>query len=339
MKRIISVDAGRSRVKAVETLGGMPVRKEFLAVLAPAPDRFKLDIKQQDSDLWVNFENEEFLVGDLAIRQSSLGVQERDSNKANKQNRSLIAVACSLFVENGDSITLLTNIPAQQWGLQCERVAEQLKGRYIITHRAGSLKGKRIEFVIDEVFPLPEGESAYFGYIYGSGVRPIHEELLLGNTLVLDIGDQTTNYITMLKRGEPRDDMSGTLPNGGMFSVFEGVRNWLLEQDVNLSIPEVMNSIINREVIYRGSEPIGVSAEFARQCNILAQSIANDIKTKLKTTNFTFYQYILLAGGGGNIMLNALSNNFTLNKVLGDPSGRWWGAEGQRSIYARATSK
>src|SRR5690606_27806316 len=120
MSRIISVDSGRQFVKALS--GGK--RKLFQSVVAPAPERFNLEIKDNPEDFVINQQGEGNLIGGLALRQSTSAIQERSTDKSNRQNILLVLTACSLFAEPGEKITLLTNCPARDWRTQRERLWE-----------------------------------------------------------------------------------------------------------------------------------------------------------------------------------------------------------------------
>jgi hypothetical protein len=136
---------------------------------------------------------------------------------------------------------------------------------------------------------------AYFGYIYDhSTMFQLHPELLKANTLVLECGDQTVNYISMAK-GVYRDEDCGSL-DLGLFNAHAEIQKWFESQGVEITQAELAQKIINREPVYHGKNVIPYQTK-AQECyDKLAKDIYDRLNSRLKFSN---YQYLLLAGGGG----------------------------------------
>lgn len=325
--KIIVVDSGRQFVKVLSE----GKRRLFQSVVAAAPYKFNLEIKDREGDLFIHHQGEGYLIGGLAFRQSTSGVQERSSNKANKQNLLLVLAACSLFAEPGEKITLLTNCPARDWGTQRERLAEAFKGYHKIEHKAGERKGRVIDFTITETFVFPEGEMAYFGYVYDQFLNVRFPDLLASNVLILDVGDQTCNYISMNPGGEPFDSLSGSL-DLGMFRAYAGLQARLEEQGLEITQGELANAIINRKTIYNGRNPVYIGNEIQSFYNQLASDIYDRLNSRLR---FNRYQYIIMTGGGGYPLHRYFKERLGGQcEVHSAPeSGQWLNAMGAEVIY------
>lgn len=193
MSKIVVVDSGRGFTKSLSSKG----QKIFQSAIAQLPgDDFHLSVKTNPEDLWIKYKDENILVGDLAVRQRpGSATQDRDPDKTNRQNKIQILTACSLHSAKVDNIILLTNCPARDWKVQRGNIKKVFPGVYEVEHRAGEIAGEKREFAIVECHVLPEGETAYYGYCYDLNLRVVHQDVLDSNTLILDIGDQTWNYI------------------------------------------------------------------------------------------------------------------------------------------------
>jgi len=325
--RVVVVDSGRQFVKALSE----GRRILFQSVVAAAPGRFNLEIKDNPEDLFISHQGEGWLIGSLALRQSTSGVQEGSADKANRQNLLLVLTACSLFAEPGEKITLLTNCPARDWGTQRERLSEVFNGYHRIEHKAGKRKGRVIDFTITETFVFPEGEMAFYGYVYDQFLNVRFPDLLRSNVLVLDIGDQTCNYISMNPGGEPFDSLSGSL-DLGLFRAYAGLQAQLEEQGLEVTQGELADALINRKAIYRGKFQIPIGTEIQTYYKQLAGDIFDRLNSRLK---FTRYQYVLMVGGGGYFLHRYFKERVgSLCEVLSSPdNAQWLNAMGAEVIY------
>jgi hypothetical protein len=325
--KIITVDSGRQFVKVVT--GGK--RRLIQSLVAPAPVKFNLEIKENREDLFIGYQGRNYLIGGLALRQSTNGIQERSPDKTNEQNILLVLTACSLFADPGDNVTLLTNVPARDWGSQRQRLAEALNGSHRIEHKAGEHKGRVIDFTIRETFVIPEGEAAFYGYIYDQFLNVIFPALLSSSVLVLDIGDQTCNYISMNPGGEPFDSLSGSL-DLGMFRAYAGLQLRLEERGLEVTQGQIADALINHKLLYHGRNPVHIGTEIQEDYSRLAGDIYDRLNSRLK---FNRYQYILMVGGGGYPLHRFIKERVGgLCEVFSSPdNAQWLNALGAEVIY------
>jgi hypothetical protein len=325
-KKVIIVDSGRQFVKTICN----DRRRLFQAVVANAPNGFNLNVNSSPDDLWVRFRGDSYLIGKMALRQSSHGIQERDSNKVNLVNQILTLTACSLFVNLNDEIVLVTNCPVRDWSNQKKHLEEMFIGKHLITHQAGRLKGQSIELNIGDCHVLPEGSAAYYGFSFSTNLVP-DPVLINANTLVLDIGDETINYISMNPGGDPYDELSGSL-DLGLSRVYAELQNWL-EKNYRLEITQssLANQIINRKALFNGKVPIFYNSELNKRYAQLANDIYHQLSSRLK---FNKYQFVLLAGGGGLCLSENFRQKFNgLCEVICPPDPQWLNALGLKILY------
>ena len=324
---IIVVDSGRQFVKAIcgQTLRLIP------SVVAPARE-FLMDLNLSDPKYhWVIINGNECFVGDLALDQAKDAAQERDPDKSNRNNHILIVTACASFIRHsGEQVTLLTNCPARDWKRQRDQIRQAFIGNYWVTKKAGPNCGEKVEFDIVDVKVLPEGAMAYFGYIYNSiFLNQRHPEFLKANVLVMEIGDQTINYISMM-RGAYRDDDCGSL-DLGLYNAHADVQKWLEAQGVEITQSELSRIIIGREDIYRGKIRIDYRSALREIYAGLVTKILNQLQSRLKFGN---YQYLLLAGGGAGPLQGELQQRLgDLLDIHCPEDSQWLNACGAKVMY------
>jgi hypothetical protein len=326
MDKIVVVDSGRAFVKSLSSKGP----KVFQSALAETDGKFKLTVRTNPDDLWIRYQNNEYLVGDLAVRQKpGSAVQDRDSNKTNQQNFIQVITACSLHVELGQNIILLTNCPARDWSDQEETVENLFPGYYIIDHKAGDINGRKIAFKIKECHVLPEAEAAYFGFCYNTDLKLTRPDVFNAKTLILDIGDQTCNYVSMNPGGEPYDEGSGSL-DLGMFTAYADLQKWLMTQGVEITQAELIRSIIYGEPITNGSQIIKYTDKLHDSYAKVEREIYNQLSALLKMSR---YQYLLLCGGSAKPLNQLFVNRYPKLEVLLDPGAQMLNCYGFYILY------
>ena len=328
MSRIVVVDSGRGFTKSFSSKG----QRIFQSAISQLPgDDFRLTVKTNPEDLWVKFQEENFLIGDLAIRQRpGSATQDRDPNKTNNQNKLQVLTACSLHSSRVDNIVLLTNCPARDWKTQRLAIKKEFQGIYSLEHRAGNIRGEKREFEILDCYVLPEGETAYYGYCYDLNLRLIHSEVFNSNTLVLDIGDQTWNYISMNPGGEPYDEGSGSLDTG-MHKTYSYLQSWFEQQGVQLTQAELISKVISNEPIMRGKNEI----KYFDELNKYYQQMELDAYSQLSARlNLVRYQNIILSGGGPWSLKELLIKRYDkLVNVIFEPNAQFLNCYGAYILY------
>lgn len=307
MFKVISVDNGRSFSKSYCN-GRSHV---FQSVLASTENEFNLTVETKPSDLWVEYLGENWLIGDLAVRQRPTKViQDRSRDKSNQQNILQTIVACSHYTKN-ENIILLANLPARDYRQQKETMQNVFKGTYRITHKAGDLAGKVVEFCIDQCYVLPEGECGYYATVYDLNLNVVNKEILNNPCLVLDFGDQTTNFISMNPGGEPQDSASNSLDHS-LHEVYADLKTWLMSKDVNLTVPELTRKIIYGEPIFSGNRQVFYGSELSKRYSEFERTIYSELDSLLHLKS---YRNLILLGGGAIPLKTLLEKRFSFLTV------------------------
>jgi hypothetical protein len=293
--KVISIDNGRAFNKSY--CNGK--HHVFQTAYAPIDGDFNLTVKGLPDDIWIQHDGREWLIGDLAVRQKpKKAIQDRDSNKINQQNIIQTLAACS-FYANREDIVLLCNVPARDFSAQREQIKQAFKGRtHVITHKAGDLSGKTSLFTINDCHVLPEGECTYYGTVYDLNLRLVREDILNSPTLVIDIGDQTVNYVSFNPGGEPYDEGSGSL-DLGMYTAYANLQNWLMRKGSDITQAELIGHIMYNKPLYIGATKIDYLMELQKEYSELERSIYNQLSALLSLKRYRF----MILGGGGSIPL------------------------------------
>lgn len=329
MAILVTADSGRSYTKSFSLKVGERIFQSTIARISAST--FHLSVKTQPEDIWIIYQGENILLGDLAIRQRpGSATQERDPDKSNEQNKIQVLTACSFHINSGDDITLLTNCPARDWRSQRSNIKKAFIGEHTIEHKAGTLAGMTKSFTISNCNVLPEGASAYYGYCYDLNLNPVHPEVLTHNTLVLDIGDQTWNYVSMNPGGEPYDEGSGSI-DIGIHKAYSRLQNWLEQNSVYMTQSELNAKIISGASIMHGKAEINYRPEL-QQCYRKLESEAYDhLNARLDLGR---YQYLLLSGGGSIALKELLiARHDKLLNVISDDRAQFLNCYGSLILY------
>jgi hypothetical protein len=323
--KVVSVDNGRSFDKSF--CNGK--QNCFQVAMSPAEASFNLNVETKPSDIWVEYLGTNWFIGDFAIRQRPKKLLvDRDSDKCNQQNIILNLVACSLYAQN-ENIILLTNVPARDYSAQQTAIQGVLRGKYRIAHKAGDLKGRVSEFEITECHAFPEGESAYFGSVFDLDCKMINKELWAYPTLIIDIGDETTNYISMNPGGEPVDSDSGTLKIG-FHEVYNDIQKSLSRKGADINIPQLTRKLILNEAIYAGAKELLYQEDFAKRCAEFERSVYSELNSLLSLKQ---YRNIIFVGGAVTPLKQFLERRYLTLRTYFASGSQMLNCWGQHILY------
>jgi hypothetical protein len=307
--KIISSDNGRSFNKsgcAYPGINGTQFKTNvFQSVMAPAESGFNLTVKIDPTDIWIEYQRggefgrgeylpEHYLANGLAIRQKPKSlINDRNSDKTNKQNIIQTLIACSFYAKTGDNVILLTNIPAGDYSAQQGKLGAALRGVHKIVHKAGDMKGVATEFNIEKCYEFPECETAYYGAAYDLDLNLVNPDIWNYPTLILDIGDETTNYVAMNPQGDPVDGESGTIPHG-MSEVYSDVCAWATKKGADISISELTRMIIFGGTLFAGKEQLNYRTEYLRRLSEFDYTIYSKLNSLVSLKR---YRTLLPVGG------------------------------------------
>jgi hypothetical protein len=319
MKRIC-VDSGRSKVKIFNERWDPNLL--FPAVMAPGHKiEMKLHSKDILSSLHVKIDENEIFAGDFAVTQKPRSlIADRSSNKGSKVNRLFLTTAMGILADNMETIHLITNTPAGQWAFVHRDLEEKYCGNYTINFLSGPLNTVKKSFSVLECTFVPEGAAAAFGYIYDLSGKIIHPELTEGKLLVIDIGDTTTNVVTM-EDMVYIDEECLTL-NLGMHGAHSRILTLIEKEydDCNLTLPKLEKLLRSGGVYKHGIKNVDLQTVKENQYSELAGAILYQLSARRKGTP----DNVLLAGGGGVALFEKIKARFPDSNVWMDPERSAW---------------
>lgn len=189
----IGLDVGRSGVKTYSDNG-----KWVYPASVGSYRNFKLDKHLTENDMIVQYNDNTYLVGEIADIEAHDGTRNFLKSKANPDTQILSVVGIHRLVNDGATVNVVICHPIDNHrGTDKTRLKSLLEGRHTVI-----VNGNRKTFTIDTVSVTPEGACALFAI---EGLPPVAHGI--------DIGSATVNYATWL-RGGWVDRLSGTLPYG-----------------------------------------------------------------------------------------------------------------------------
>jgi len=155
------------------------------------------------------------------------------------------------------------------------------------------MKGITTESNIEKCFEFPECETAYYGAAYDLDLNLVNPDIWNYPTLILDIGDETTNYVAMNPQGDPVDEESGTIRHG-MSEVYEKVWRWADQKGAQISVPELTRMIIFGGTLYVGKEQLNFRTEYNKHLSEFEYSIYSSLNSSVSLKR---YRTLLPVGG------------------------------------------
>jgi len=301
------------------------------AVVSPGR-KLKMDIDLNSPDrFWVEFPTSDYFVGNLALDQGAVKMVNRTDKKDTEVDKAIMLCNLSLVANNRDELTLITNCPARDWTKENRKKISQFYiGDHVVKHRAGVKNGTTVSFSVKKVHVLPEGAGAFYSFIYDDSLKVIHPEYQDGLTLVIEIGDQTTNYL-LFKDGAYQEDSCGSIEYG-LYRAHRLMQKELEEKGVDMALPEISSAIIREKNIYFDNNYINAKFMASNHYETLSSIIYNGVIEKV---TMRMIRNVLVAGGGAQPLIKHFEQLFGDKKVDSAPYGlgQWLNADGFGKMY------
>jgi plasmid segregation protein ParM len=193
--QIISTDMGRSESKFYSN----NQKFKFRSVVGEWHQRNL----NTDGSYDVSINNENYFIGDLALKESYLLREMSTESKIHEETKILCIVGISLLVQQNE-IIVSTGLPINLFNLNVrDNLVALLKGNYTVTFKGFKPK----QFSINQITVCPEGGGTYF---YEAKKRP---ELKYGKVRCINVGSRTVNFCS-IEDGNFINRDSGTLNYG-----------------------------------------------------------------------------------------------------------------------------
>lgn len=313
MIRQVGVDIGNGHTKAVSSTRQV----SFQSVVAPAQKIAYEAQARPESDLEIVIDGEPWFVGDLALRQSTFGVQEVGRQRvASPTYRRLFLAALSEALGQSCEAQVVCGLPVSWYEADAAGVAARLQGDYTVLRNRQPGGPRSTRYVVQRVRVVPEPLGALLSVAL-SAEGLITEPALFRQTVgVMDIGTKTTDFAVFGPGLEYRQDQGGSVESG-LSLVLERIiahasNTWGME----LSMAEADKALRDQAVTVRG-EKQGLGAVIqagARDLSERALSRASQLwDGGLKIDR------ILLTGGGAPLLERRIGTAFRHAKAVEAP--------------------
>jgi len=199
--RVIGIDVGRNRVKAVSAIG----RLDFPSVVGEWQERNLTS----GGNYEVTVDGDRSFIGDLAVRESYCQREMATESKVHQESKILFLSALAVLAKDGESVNVVTGLPvAQHTPIGKTEFKKLIEG----THRV-EVNGQRKNIIINEIGIVPEAGGAYWHTVLDTHGQVSNAFIAGQKVRIVDVGSRTVNFCTIDKR-EYIDRDSGTLPYG-----------------------------------------------------------------------------------------------------------------------------
>lgn len=231
-----------------------------------------------------------------------------------------------LMYSNGESckitVRLATGLPVREFLNKKDSYAINYLGEYTVSFKSGPFKGKHCHLNIEVNRPVPQSFGIYYDTVYTDTFEVTDSNLLLGQTLVLDIGYRTVDY-SMIYQGRIINPSDSFEP--GMNDAYKTVSKNLKEkQGIVADEKEIQRSFLyNNGVLLKNKNEIGLNKSKDKAIKQLANQLNNEIQNRIGA-HLDKVNRVLIGGGGGEELFDLLTlpnKEKVVNAQFGNASG------------------
>jgi plasmid segregation protein ParM len=305
----LGLDIGYSHTKAVG-----PKRIIFPSFGRPARQIRDLGIGRIPD--YYLLEPFEFFTGELAIEQ---GGQQINRGSDWIETQEYLAYFLTALAASTDAtqctFTVVTGLPISYLAYK-----EQVKDRFLGTHKV-RLYGRDFSqvFHVNEIKVLPQGMGGLLSVLLHESGRVLDQEWIEDKLpgIVLDIGGQTTNFVTIKGVREVMEQTT-SIPVG-VWQIEDKVRSFLETERPGLadgfSSHELMDAI-NTGIIYDRNKPIDLKPISEPLIGEVIGKILNKSATLWNSARH--FRRILLCGGGAKLFERHIKDRYPNAELVED---------------------
>lgn len=271
--------------------------------------------KNEIENLVVTYEDRQYFVGNLAVRQSDIASRSLDQNRVTDKNaKILLLTALGLLAKwENQNFNIVTGLPTDLFGAYYMDWSKSIKGQYEVAFGSnGSKKVKKFSVKEARIIPQPFG-TLYDQILSGTGAQTQQElaRLVVG---IVDIGFRTTDF-AVANELEYIDHLSFST-NTALSSAYRiiGAR---LREDYKI---DKENHELDRIVEQGAIRIAGKSYDLTSMKKDAYGQVATKIITELDSRwDYRDFDVILLTGGGGKALSEYLLPHFPNMRLVDRP--------------------
>lgn len=311
----ISVDWGRSSVKG-KSFGNKVLFPNVHAKEAREID-LNFDEYKAEEYLRVRFEDEEYMVGDLAVKQGTLPVHStNDEDLFSPETRMKIMTAIAYLVKDTEekAIDLAVNLPANMYRDKGKDIPEFLNITEPINidiYNQREKEYQNVEFSIKRIIVKPQGFFALMDLLLDESgdPKPEMKKKFAELNITIDIGKRSTDVYILDNFKERSFEPVTAIP--GMKYAYNAIKRGIKDR-FGIGVQEYEVEDYVRTMEFKG-QPINEIVNYAY--NTLANAIETDIRNELEYFNLA--DNFFLAGGGAE-PLKGYFNSFNV-EIIPEP--------------------
>ena len=305
-KTTIGLDVGRSAVKVVANAGGVYFRDLIPSIVSPAIELADESTAAKAELDTVEVGGRKYFTGDTARLQGGASMTVGLSDDWTNSTEYLVLVKAALKrldargVAGLDQPFIVLGTPAKLYGAEKERLIARTQ-----------------EVVAAEMKVLPQPMGAYCSFFQDQRGVPIKDRQFDGSRVrswaVVEVGHFTTDFLLM-KEGQYIERVADSCE--GINYAAEHLVRLLAKESIPVTLLQAEEALRTKKVFHFGqrdvSVPVAKAVDFVVQ-KILAKAAA------LLSKDVATLDGVLLAGGGGEIIADALKEKWPHTVLLENP--------------------
>lgn len=269
------------------------------------------EIKNQGIDLSnieVEYEDEKYFVGDLAILQSEHPYRSLSTDRTTDiVVKIMFLTGLALLSEHPiESFSVVTGLPVKDYLLYKDTYVQNFTGTHTI-----HLNGQKKVLNVNKVIVVPQPYGTYCDGLFKAD-GSVDEDFAENHVGIIDIGYKTSDFI-QVKEYNYLERFSSTSANG-ISSIYKDIANYLATNHSIYKEDYELENVIHDGFLRTRSGKIDISDALSKAKRTLAKKIANEIKSLW--SNLPEISLIIVTGGGGSLLYPELIEFLVEDMVL-----------------------
>jgi plasmid segregation protein ParM len=311
---VVAIDAGRSAVKVAYASGDQRGDFVFPSVVIPARELSNDQTAAKALHETVTVGDQKYFVGQTALEQSAGATYAGLSDDWTNQPayKALIKSAMDRIEQRGIEFrgapVVVVGAPSNVYASERQKIEEATR----------SALGGTIEV---KVLPL-QAAGVYYAHVFkpdgsvnGANMFRNGSSGPLKDFAVVEPGHFSTDYILFVNGNVNESTFTST---GGVFEAYEELGKILKEQRINASAAQLTEALINKQIFVYG-KPVNV----ASQVESALKAFIEGTRSKTERLFAAYAQAldgILVAGGGGTLVFDAIEATYPHATLLPNPA-------------------
>ncbi len=266
-------------------------------------------------ELFVEYNDDFYFVGDLAVRQSNLATRSLDQHRISDFNAKILLLTALGILNkwDGEDFNIVTGLPVSYYAQYKKEWEKNFLGGHSITF-IGDKVDKRKTFNIKEIKLVPQPFGSLYDKVLNNYGKVEDEELLDMVIGIIDIGYKTTDFV-VANQMELIEHLSFS-NNNGLSNAYRIIANQIRTEYGIEKEPHKLDKILEKNTLRVAGKKYDIS-DIKKEVYL---KIADKIITEIHSYwDYKDFDIILLTGGGGHAMADYILPHFSNMELVNEP--------------------